>query len=111
MLAAGKGYAEAVALLLEHGAKIDTQDNAGRTALMYAAKNGHTEAVALLLKKGGKTETVKTIKFGAKFDVRDIFDRTTPKFIFKPTALTYAAESGHTEIVALLLEYGAKIDA
>jgi len=36
-------------LLLEYGANTDTQDNQGKTALLYSSRNGHTNCVKLLL--------------------------------------------------------------
>ena len=37
---------------IDRGARIDDQDNRGRTALMIAAELGHTAAVELLLARG-----------------------------------------------------------
>src|SRR6185437_291026 len=44
--------AEVMTLLIERGARLDEQDNRGRTALMIAAELGHTPAVDLLLAHG-----------------------------------------------------------
>jgi uncharacterized protein len=44
-----------VALLLERGARIDSVDNRGRTALMWAGYRGKREVVALLLERGANT--------------------------------------------------------
>ncbi len=41
-----------LALLLDRGARIDDQDNRGRTPLMIAAELNHTVAVELLLARG-----------------------------------------------------------
>jgi len=41
-----------LALLIDHGAHIDDQDNRGRTALMIAASLGHEKAVDVLLARG-----------------------------------------------------------
>jgi len=43
---------EVMTLLIERGARLDEQDNRGRTALMIAAELGHTPAVDLLLAHG-----------------------------------------------------------
>ena len=40
-LAASKGDARTVALLLSKGAKVDTRDNNGFTPLLHTAQNGH----------------------------------------------------------------------
>jgi ankyrin repeat protein len=41
-----------LALLIERGARLDDQDNRGRTALMIAAELGHAEAAELLISRG-----------------------------------------------------------
>ena len=43
---------EVMTLFLDHGARIDDQDNRGRTALMIAAELNHAAAVDLLLARG-----------------------------------------------------------
>jgi uncharacterized protein len=43
---------EAVAALLDAGARIDDADNRGRTSLMIAAERGHAAIVSLLLARG-----------------------------------------------------------
>lgn len=52
MVAALHNYPDAVKLLLQYGAHINTQDTHGRTALMYAAENNNLKLVALLLEHG-----------------------------------------------------------
>jgi ankyrin repeat protein len=41
-----------VEYLLKKGAKVDSQDNKGKTALIYAVQNGWVQNVKLLLKYG-----------------------------------------------------------
>lgn len=69
-------------MLLEAGAYVDSQDNYGLTALMWAVTNGHKEVVERLLDAG------------ARIDVHNKFDGT---------ALGIAREAGHREIEELLL--------
>ena len=52
MLAAHRGNAEIVNLLLEKGAKVNEKTDNGITALLLAAYNNHAEVVKLLLGKG-----------------------------------------------------------
>ena len=81
------GNAEAVALLLEHRAAVETVgviDCKGRTALHLAAAEGNAEAVALLL------------EHGAAVGVADSDRRT---------ALHLAAREENVQAVALLLEH------
>ncbi len=67
--------------LLKHGAKVDAQDNSGKTAMMYAADHGLGSSFQALFDAGANT----TIK-----------DKTGK------TALDYAKESHRDDIVKLL---------
>jgi len=75
-----------VGLLLSHGARRDTRDHDGWTALMWAAWSGLTQVVAKLLESGASPEFA---------------DRQGN------TALIIAAQRGHAAIVAALLAKGA----
>lgn len=50
--AARSGSAECVALLLQHGARVDAQTAGGATPLHRAAHQGHTQVCAMLLDAG-----------------------------------------------------------
>lgn len=50
--AGSSDVADVLALLIERGARLNDQDNRGRTALMIAASLGHERAVDVLLAKG-----------------------------------------------------------
>lgn len=54
MLAAIKGHARSVSLLLERGAKVDGR--AGWTALHYAASGGHVEVARILIRHGANLD-------------------------------------------------------
>jgi hypothetical protein len=54
LAAARKGQTAQVAALIAKGAKIETTDKNGRTALMLAAQKGHADTVKLLLEKSAK---------------------------------------------------------
>ncbi len=49
------GHREVAAILIEHGADVNSLNKDGRTALMLAAGMGHTAVVRLLLSKGADT--------------------------------------------------------
>jgi ankyrin repeat protein len=74
-------------LLLEHGADINAQNQAGRTPLHRASFNGAVEVVRLLL------------EHGADVEVKDKYGKT---------ALQLAAREGRDEVVKLLRERGAE---
>lgn len=84
--AAWTGQNDAIQLLLDRGANVNASMKRGQTALMIASYHGHLETVRLLLSEGA--------------DVNASFDGIT--------ALKWAAENNHTEIVELLRQTGAK---
>lgn len=48
-LASALGHAEAVRMLIENGAKVESSDQCGFTALHFACQNGHLDVVRVLL--------------------------------------------------------------
>ena len=85
--AARAGALEVVRLLLARGARIESKDRRGSTALLLACESRHPEVAAEL------------IRAGADVNARD--DR-------KDTPLLYACDAGNDEVARLLLERGAK---
>lgn len=77
---------KSVKALLRKGARVDSKNNDGDTALMTAASKGHAAIVSILLDNGAN------VNLGGWSD---------------QTALYLAAEKGHTEIVDMLLARGA----
>ncbi len=88
-LAASRGHAAAVEVLLTAGAPIDEKGGKYGTALQIGALEGHPEVVAILLRQG------------ANLKVAD------PRF---GIPLSAAAERGHRRVTKLLLEGGAPIN-
>ncbi|KAL2075283.1 hypothetical protein VTL71DRAFT_226 [Oculimacula yallundae] len=88
-LAASRGHADAVEVLLAAGAPIDGNGGKYGTALQIAALEGHPDVVTDLLKRG------------ANLKVAD------PRF---GTPLAASAERGHRRVTKLLLEGGAAIN-
>jgi ankyrin repeat protein len=82
MLAAERGYAKFVELLLDHGADIRQLDYIGHTALTKAAGRGRTEVARILLDRGAA-------------ETRD-------------SALEAAAFEGHRETAEMLIARGAR---
>ncbi|KAJ8246699.1 hypothetical protein GJAV_G00254410 [Gymnothorax javanicus] len=87
-VAAWQGSLEAVGLLLKAGADADARDGEGRPPLHTAAWRGHASVARLLLDSGGASVDRACFQQGA-------------------TALCIAAQEGHAELVAVLLERGA----
>ncbi len=87
--AALDGDITAVRQVLSGSLNIDTLDEDGRTALMYAAYNGHTDIARILIEKGADVNL------------------TDPN---KRTALMFASSGPSPETVKLLLEHNADPD-
>ena len=129
ILAAENGHLEAVRLLLDKGADVDSADNSGRTALAHAvqcppkAECNKIEIVHLLLDHhadftspdrtgsapliwaagplGYHDAVVALVEAGANVNVSSILG----------TPLMQAAWFGRPETVSLLIEHGAELDA
>ncbi|GEM_PF-2975767 len=81
------GYFDIFTYLFQNGAKLDVQNNYGRTLLHSIAHTGNTEIAKLLIEKGLGVNT------------QDV-DGATP--------LIYAASNGEFEMFKLLLDKGAE---
>lgn len=89
--ASWQGNVEAVGLLLRHGAHPNAQDLEGRPPLHSVSWKGHAEVGRLLLEARGINVNLACRQQAA-------------------TALSIAAQEGHANIVAMLLEKGANPD-
>lgn len=91
-------------LLIDRGAGVNARtqgvNSSGKTPLMVAAAEGHADGVHLLLKRGAH---------------RNLHHRsgwiTHDRLGFRDTALHLAAERGSLEIVQLLCDAGADMNA
>lgn len=93
-LAAKEGSIEILEILLENGASVEKNYQYGATPLFYAAEQGHTKIVDLLLNK-----------YGANPNVYE------SDALIQHTPLTVAAQNNHYEIVRMLAEKGADLNA
>ncbi|KAF7691391.1 hypothetical protein HF521_011688 [Silurus meridionalis] len=94
-LASAQGHVETVRVLLCHSAEVNHTDKFGYTPLHFAAQRGHENE--------GHVATVRVLLcHGAEVNHTDKSKRT---------ALHYAAEAGCLELVRLLVERDASVDA
>ena len=115
MFAAFNGHRHVVGYLLTLGAKVDSKDSNGRTALMYASSGPYAETVEVLLDAGAEVNTQGSLEgFTALMTaaaegqievVRLLLERgADPSLedVDGDSALSFSREKGHTEIVELL---------
>ena len=109
---ARQGNIEVATTLIAYKADTNLRDEVGCNALMAAALAEKTEMVRFLLNAGAMVGFVEASLLGDCTQVRS-FLATEAGFQREEiaTALQWAAQAGHTEVAALLLDYGAPIDA
>jgi len=90
-LAASNGSAAMLKVLLDAGADVNAFDPANETPLMAAARVGNLDAVRVVLEHGGTIDT------------------KDPQF--EQTALMVAVRENHPQVVKLLVELGANVNA
>jgi uncharacterized protein len=131
-VAAARGDAELVRLLLRRGANVNARTSCGRTPVRLSANRGHDETTALLLQAGaeinhGRTDDEALLAWaaagypslvgalldqGAAVDARD--DRGRTPLIWTIAAGREIAEEhrqSHRQAARLLLERGADVNA
>lgn len=109
--------------LLKHGAKLDAEDNDGRTPLIYTAVVNNIHAMEYLIKRGADinkcdTEKVPPLIFAIykkNIDaVKFLLEKGAKVNVFTTkhaTPLKYAVVVQDFPIVKLLLKHGAVVDA
>ena len=113
-VAACKGFEDIAELLISNGAMLETKNQRGETALSVAAYEKKNSFVKFLLRKGAhpyiywaicanNTECVQTLLSNGA-DANELDD-------FHDTPLHLAIQKGNCEIIQLLLDYNADINA
>jgi ankyrin repeat protein len=118
MLAANGGYGEVVEVLLNFGAEVETMDRDGASALNFAAAARKYHVMTMLLDRGAPVDDAMALwlaaRQGNEAEVRLLLDRGVPVDVKPPncaTALYCAALGDHNDVVQVLIERGAKIEA
>nr|XP_002126419.1 ankyrin repeat and SOCS box protein 1 [Ciona intestinalis] len=88
-LASLMGHADAVELLIKHGADLETEDIKGQTPLFAATKFNHVECVRILLQAGAKPDGSDT-------------NISTPIYV--------TARDNYPDVMDLLISYGADVN-
>ncbi|KAM6229863.1 ankycorbin isoform 9-T9 [Porphyrio hochstetteri] len=121
-LAATKGHAECLRIMVTHGADVTAQDGAGHSALHLAAKNSHPDCIKRLLQSkcpadstdnSGKTALHYAAACGCLQAVQLLCEYKCPinvKDLDGNIPLLLAVQSGHTEVCKYLLDHGADIN-
>lgn len=127
---AGRGLYDVVKLLLEPGmcgARVDSLDEYGKSALMSASKTGETKIAQLLIDEGAKVDLRgpkgrTALMFTYSSDRHESWILGVAKLLIERgaqvnlsdddsnTALLNAGLGGQSKMTALLLERGAKIE-
>uniref|UniRef100_A0A6I8NNH9 Retinoic acid induced 14 n=1 Tax=Ornithorhynchus anatinus TaxID=9258 RepID=A0A6I8NNH9_ORNAN len=122
-LAATKGHAECLRIMVTHGADVTAQDTAGHSALHLAAKNSHHECVKKLLQSkcpaesidnSGKTALHYAAAFGCLQAVQVLCEHKSPinlKDLDGNIPLLLSVQNGHTDVCRQLLDHGADINS
>ena len=124
MSAALNGKADAVKLLLAHGARVNVQEpTRGQSALMWAASEGNTAAAETLIEagadleaksKGGFTPLLFAVREGHADTVRRLLAHGANANDVAPdgtSALNMAVLNAYYEIATVLLDHGANPNA
>ncbi|NWW28571.1 RAI14 protein, partial [Falcunculus frontatus] len=121
-LAATKGHAECLRIMVTHGADVTAQDGAGHSALHLAAKNSHPDCVKRLLQSkcpadstdnSGKTALHYAASCGCLQAVQVLCEHKCPiniKDLDGNIPLLLAVQNGHVEVCKYLLDHGADIN-
>lgn len=122
MIASQCGWFKIAEFLLQHGTKVDLQNQFGSTSLMLASQEGHLNIVHLLIANGadidkknddGVTSLVSASSKGHQSIVEILVEKGANVNIRgknNETALISAIYNGHTGVVKLLHANNAEVD-
>lgn len=117
--AALRGHAEVARLLLDHGADVNAKASCDFTALHLAAENGDVATVRLLLDRGADLNAIdldsRTNALGFALECQNweaakllILAGSDVNIPAEPGLMPLDIAAGHDDVVALLLQRGAR---
>ena len=113
-LAAYAGHSDVMQMLLDRKADVNAMDDDGYTPLHCAAKNGHVNAVKTCLSNGADVNTKIHDAASCEHSDEDSLDSegyVKRKYNINKTALHLAAYYGHSEVMQVLLDNKADVNA
>ena len=113
-LAARRGHAQVVELLLERGAGLEETDDRGFTPLLYAASSGNLDLVRFLVDRGADVGVVAPMPRTREADSRTNTATTTNEargITAADVAFQHEVHQGQTRMTRYLVGHGAVLDA
>ncbi|MFB6357387.1 MAG: ankyrin repeat domain-containing protein, partial [bacterium] len=114
MVAIEQGNIQNARFLVQNGASVNVRDSRGWTAAHYALKTGHLVLIKRL-KDAGSDAGITPIMIAARHAKKDILEelltisnRVNERDENGYTAITYAVEGNHEDVVDRLIESGAQ---
>ena len=137
MLASRFGHVNVCQILLEHGARVNARNNDGDTAIIFAVKGNHIDVVRILLEgiiagagpQLHEKETLERMNRVTDFEFpalleridamwKELIDDTRADYnarasvnIIATSGLCIASQKGYFDIVKLLIDNGANVNA
>ncbi len=114
-MAALRGYEAVAAFLLTHGADVNARDKTGATPMLYAALGGHRNVVDLLRAHRAEFTVQDAAALGDGGTVRAMIE-ANPSLVSSrdasnDTALYWAAQAGHLDVVEWLVGHHADVNS